>query len=263
MATLKNPRPAVEPLLQDLFNWSIKRPAETAAITRTAGREEMSWRREVNIPYSAVDRESARPVPATLTVTLAAQGRQVFFSPDEAQVSRALDTVAKRYPSMADTLPRESVSLATIRPSALASLGRREALTMLPRADEPVFRTAAEQHLAKARCARPLPAVPVDAERHGQSRPSMGSSRVAGAAAMKRCATLGLLAALFTSPAIGIAQSLQRASTAYTSRSAAVTRAVARLSRLDGAHRRRTDQRRANTALATSRLRRSGAVRGR
>src|SRR5207342_2789735 len=103
--------------------------------------------REMEVPFTSVDRESGRPEPGLLNVTLAARGRQVFFSPDAQQVGRALDAVSRRYPSMADTLPREGVTLATIAPGRLATLGRQEALTMLPRPDEPVFREAAEQRL--------------------------------------------------------------------------------------------------------------------
>jgi len=71
----------------------------------------------------------------------------LFRSPDATQVTRALATVAKRYPSMADVLPREGTTLGVIVPKSLSSLARAEALVMLPPPDEPVFRAAAERHL--------------------------------------------------------------------------------------------------------------------
>jgi uncharacterized protein YfaA (DUF2138 family) len=82
-----------------------------------------------------------------MTVTLAVSGRTVVFSPDGDRVRAALDTIARRYPSVADTLPAGTTAVGVIGPAGLAELGRREALVMLPRADEPVFRTAAERHL--------------------------------------------------------------------------------------------------------------------
>ncbi len=147
-ATLKNPRPALEPFLTSLFDWSVKKPAATPAVVpRRAATDETWWQREMEVPFSTVDRETGRPEPGDLTITLAVKGRQIFFSPSADHVSRALDTVAKRYPSMADTLPIGNVSLAVFSPAGLASLGRRESLAMLPRMDEPVFRVAAEERL--------------------------------------------------------------------------------------------------------------------
>jgi uncharacterized protein YfaA (DUF2138 family) len=99
------------------------------------------------VPYSSVDRETGRPAPGSLTITLGAKGRHIFFSPDAEQVTRALATVAKRYPSMADVLPADGTTLGIIAPKTLATLARAEAQVMLPPADEPVFRAAAERHL--------------------------------------------------------------------------------------------------------------------
>ena len=121
-------------------------PKGPLSIARPAA-DEALWQRALEVPYSAVDDTTGRPEPGTLTVTLGAKGRHIFFSPDADQVTRALATVAKRYPSMADVLPRDGTTLGVIAPKALASLARAEALVMLPPPDEPVFRAAAERHL--------------------------------------------------------------------------------------------------------------------
>ncbi len=147
-ATLKTPRPELEPLVTTLFDWSIKRGKATAppSIARPAA-DEALWQRELEVPYSAVDEATGRPEPGNLTITLGIKGRRIFFSPDADQVTRALATAAKRYPSMADVLPRDGTTLGVIVPKTLASLARKEALVMLPAPDEPVFRAAAERHL--------------------------------------------------------------------------------------------------------------------
>jgi uncharacterized protein YfaA (DUF2138 family) len=184
-ATLKTPRTDLEPLFTTLFDWSInrikakepkesiepkeaneakesteakqsneaKQPKESKqaeaplSIVRPAA-DEALWQRELEVPYSAVDEATGRPEPGTLTITLGVKGRHIFFSPDADQVTRAFATVARRYPSMADVLPRDSgATLSVIAPKALASLARAEALVMLPPPDEPVFRAAAERHL--------------------------------------------------------------------------------------------------------------------
>jgi len=147
-ATLKSPRADLEPLFTSLFDWSIKRGAatEAPAIARPADGEAL-WQRDLEVPYSSIDDKTGRPEPGTLKITLGAKGRYIFFSPDATQVTRALATVAKRYPSMADVLPREGTTLGVIVPKSLSSLARAEALVMLPPPDEPVFRAAAERHL--------------------------------------------------------------------------------------------------------------------
>jgi uncharacterized protein YfaA (DUF2138 family) len=146
VALLKSGRPALAPRLGALFNWAIRRPAGGAL---AVGRREaggLVFSRELEVPFAAAG-DPAPPEPGPLTITLAVAGRHVFFSPDAERVAQALDTVAHRYPALADTLPAEGVTLGLLVPRALSALSRKEALVMLPRADEPVFRTAAERHL--------------------------------------------------------------------------------------------------------------------
>ncbi len=146
-ATLKTPRPDVDSLLEALFHWGVARPADAKPFrARRPAEDERVWQRTVQAPFAAVGSEGA-PAPGPLTVTLAGKGRHLFFSPDAKRVEQALLTLAKRYPSVADTLPPEAVTLGILSPSGLARLGKDEALLMLPRGEEPVFRGAAERLL--------------------------------------------------------------------------------------------------------------------
>jgi uncharacterized protein YfaA (DUF2138 family) len=147
-ATLANPRTDLERVLTRLYDWSVKQPEDAPdTVARRSGSDEVWWQRDLEVPFSTVDGASGRPQPRTLRVTLAVKGTQVFFSPDGDLVGRAIDTAARRFPSMGDTLPRDGISLMTLAPRALATLGRREAMLMLPASDEPDLRAAAEQQL--------------------------------------------------------------------------------------------------------------------
>ncbi len=67
-----------------------------------------------------------------------------LFSPDAALVSRAEDAIARRYPSVADTLGAGAkTAIAVAAPSQVAELLRREALAVLP-VEQADFRQAAE-----------------------------------------------------------------------------------------------------------------------
>jgi uncharacterized protein YfaA (DUF2138 family) len=146
-ATLKDSATPVAPLLTTLFNWGVARPDKTDDVSpRTTG-DETVWERELTVPFSSIADDSGRPEPAPLRATLAAKGRHLFFSADGEQVERALATVSRQFPSVADTLPDDQPTLAFLSAESLATLGRQESLFMLPRADEPVFRAAAEARL--------------------------------------------------------------------------------------------------------------------
>lgn len=58
--------------------------------------------------------------------TLAAGGDYVVFSPDVTLVEKALDTLNRMNPSVADQAPATDAALATITPRALASMAERE-----------------------------------------------------------------------------------------------------------------------------------------
>jgi uncharacterized protein YfaA (DUF2138 family) len=71
-------------------------------------------------------------------------GNWWLFSPDAALVTRAEDAIARRYPSVADTLGAGArTAIATAAPAQIAELMRREALAVLS-PDQANFRQAAE-----------------------------------------------------------------------------------------------------------------------
>ncbi|MEQ1882102.1 MAG: DUF2138 family protein [Burkholderiales bacterium] len=83
------------------------------------------------------------PVP-----TVAAKGDYLFFSPDPALVDRALDTLARRNPSVSDQMSEARDTLAFITPRALAPMIEREALAALWRPADANMRAAVQTHLA-------------------------------------------------------------------------------------------------------------------
>ena len=62
-------------------------------------------------------------------------------------MDKALATLDKRFPPLAEVLPGDALVPAFLAPEALAALLERETLDSLPKDMEPVFRNAAETHL--------------------------------------------------------------------------------------------------------------------
>ncbi len=145
-ATLETDRD-LDPVLTSLFDWGVRRSAGADAPTkpRRAG-DAVVWQRTLDVPFARLDADG-QPEPGPLTVTLARQGRHLFFSPDGARVDQALAALSKRYPSLADSLPASGTTLGVLAPRALSQLAESEALVMLPRGAEPIFRGAAERLL--------------------------------------------------------------------------------------------------------------------
>lgn len=80
-------------------------------------------------------------------VTLLRQGDLLAFSLDDTLADKALATLQKRFPPLAETLPRQAQVPAYLAPQALAKLLENESMQALPSDAEPVFRNAAERHL--------------------------------------------------------------------------------------------------------------------
>ena len=135
-----------EPLLQGLFKWAVAGARAEGAVRTQRVRGGVRWQRRISVPYAGISAEG-EPELGPLDVALARSGRFVLFSPDGQLVKRALATLDKRYPSVADTLPGDGVTLAVLTPARLAELAKRDALLMLPRGSEPLFRGAAERLL--------------------------------------------------------------------------------------------------------------------
>ncbi|AYB50407.1 DUF2138 domain-containing protein [Ralstonia solanacearum] len=112
------------------------------------------WQRPVSARYGTAQSAGA-PFAAQLSadryfpVTLAVAGDVVVFSPDARLVDDALAVLAKRFPAVADSLPRDKAGriVLTMTPASLAPLIRREAGAALPAEQEAVFLTAAQTHL--------------------------------------------------------------------------------------------------------------------
>lgn len=112
------------------------------------------WQRPVSARYGTAQSADA-PFAAQLSseryfpVTLAIAGDVVVFSPDARLVDDALAVLAKRFPAVADSLPKDKTDriVLTMTPASLAPLVRREAGAALPADQEAVFLNAAQTHL--------------------------------------------------------------------------------------------------------------------
>jgi uncharacterized protein YfaA (DUF2138 family) len=133
--------PETDATLAGLASWVI---STNAASTDPAAKSGIGkWQSQVKGPwgpYADGDDKAYRP-------TLTRQGRWVAFSPDDKLVELALNTQAKRYPGVADTLPPAGgTTLVVGAPAQIADLLQREAMAVLP-ADQEILRQAARQHL--------------------------------------------------------------------------------------------------------------------
>jgi uncharacterized protein YfaA (DUF2138 family) len=126
--------------LDALTGWLLPTKANTVSVPARAGSNR--WQREVAAPWGP----HADGDATTYRPTLARQGRWITFSPDDALVDQALDAQARRFPSVADSLPPGPATLAVIDPRQVATLARREAFDVLPPEQE-LFRQAAERQL--------------------------------------------------------------------------------------------------------------------
>ncbi|WP_454907090.1 DUF2138 family protein [Variovorax gossypii] len=134
--------PKTDAALASLASWVISSSAEST--DEAAAKPGVAkWQSKVKGPwgpYANGDDKAYKP-------TLARQGRWIAFSPDDKLVELALNTQAKRYPGVADTLPPAGgTTLVVGAPAQIADLLQREAMAVLP-ADQEILRQAARQHL--------------------------------------------------------------------------------------------------------------------
>ncbi|MDR2189132.1 MAG: DUF2138 family protein [Azonexus sp.] len=109
-----------------------------------AARDFALWQGKIASPYGWPDENGTR----YLTPALAIGDDLVFFSPNAALVSSALDVAAKRYPALTDSFGnREQAPLAFIDPAAAAAILRDEIFISLPVSEEAIFRNAADAYL--------------------------------------------------------------------------------------------------------------------
>lgn len=110
------------------------------------------WQREVSsnfgqYPTSEADVPDAFATNGFFRITLARHGATLLFSIDDSLVNKGLDALNKRFPPLADVLPKDAVVPAYLAPDTLSNLLEQETLDALPSDMEPVFRNAAQTHL--------------------------------------------------------------------------------------------------------------------
>ena len=110
------------------------------------------WQRQVSSnfgPYQAKSAEDPDAISgkAFMKVSLARHGSTLLFSLDDKLVDKALGTLDKRFPPMADTVPKDLLMPIYFGPAAMAQLMQQETLDSLPQDMEPVFFNAAQTHL--------------------------------------------------------------------------------------------------------------------
>ncbi|HWH88018.1 MAG TPA: DUF2138 domain-containing protein [Pseudomonas sp.] len=110
------------------------------------------WQRQVSSgfgPYAAKTAENPDAISgrAFMRVSLARHGSTLLFSLDDKLVDKALGTLDKRFPPMADVLPKDVLMPIYFGPDAIAQLMQRETLDSLPQDMEPVFYNAAQTYL--------------------------------------------------------------------------------------------------------------------
>ncbi|WP_433898575.1 DUF2138 domain-containing protein [Pseudomonas sp. PSE1(2024)] len=110
------------------------------------------WQRQVSSnfgPYAAKDAENPDAITgrAFMKVSLARHGSTLLFSLDDKLVDKALGTLDKRFPPMADVLPKDVLMPIYFGPDSMAQLIQQETLDSLPQDMEPVFYNAAQTYL--------------------------------------------------------------------------------------------------------------------
>ncbi|MGE8154874.1 DUF2138 domain-containing protein [Pseudomonas vancouverensis] len=110
------------------------------------------WQRQVSSsfgPYAAKDAEDPDAITgkAFMKVSLARHASTLLFSLDDKLVDKALGTLDKRFPPMADVVPKDLLMPVYFGPDAMAQLIQQETLDSLPQDMEPVFNNAAQTYL--------------------------------------------------------------------------------------------------------------------
>ncbi|WP_223543071.1 DUF2138 domain-containing protein [Pseudomonas sp. GL-B-12] len=110
------------------------------------------WQRQVSSsfgPYAAKEAEVPDAITgkAFMKVSLARHGSTLLFSLDDKLVDKALGTLDKRFPPMADVVPKDLLMPVYFGPDSMAQLMQQETLDSLPQDMEPVFYNAAQTYL--------------------------------------------------------------------------------------------------------------------
>ena len=110
------------------------------------------WQRQVSSsfgPYAAKTAQNPEAISgkAFMKVSLARHGSTLLFSLDDKLLDKALGTLDKRFPPMADVLPKDVLMPIYFGPDSMAQLMQQETLDSLPQDMEPVFYNAAQTYL--------------------------------------------------------------------------------------------------------------------
>lgn len=136
--------------LQTLADWAFAQPgAASTPASHSAASTAQNKKNPQQIPASAGRNEPMiwRSEGATASTAIAAWGAYVLFSPDAALVDLALDTLARKNPSVADQMPVSNATLALFTPRPLAAMAEHEALAALSSPGDANLLAAAQTHL--------------------------------------------------------------------------------------------------------------------
>lgn len=129
-----------------------KVPERIFPVVEQQNGEVHQWQRQVSSnfgQYPAKDAKDPQAITgrAFMQVSLARHGSTLVFSLDDKLVSKALDTLDKRFPPLADVVPKDALMPVYLGPQSLAQLIQQETFDSLPQDMEPVFNNAAQTYL--------------------------------------------------------------------------------------------------------------------
>ncbi|PVZ87087.1 DUF2138 domain-containing protein [Serratia sp. S1B] len=133
-----------------LFDTTIRaKERESVEMVSRAIPQGNRWQREVSSRYGQYPvSDSATPQSLLgsnfFRVSLARHGQTVLFSLDDKLIDKALKTLDKNFPPIADVLPANAIVPVYMAPDALSGLFKQEAFASLPKNQEPIFYNAAQ-----------------------------------------------------------------------------------------------------------------------
>ncbi|MDC7817008.1 DUF2138 domain-containing protein [Pseudomonas sp. BLCC-B112] len=129
-----------------------KVPERIFPVVEQQNGEVHQWQRQVSSNFGQYPAKEAKDPQAItgrafMQVSLARHGSTLVFSLDDKLVSKALDTLDKRFPPLADVVPKDALMPVYLGPQSLAQLIQQETFDSLPQDMEPVFNNAAQTYL--------------------------------------------------------------------------------------------------------------------
>lgn len=122
--------------LQAFYTWAVVGDPE---VTMAGGEPNAADHARIEVRNPKTQRVSS----------LGRRGQVVVFSPDYDLVQRAVDTLDRRYPSLADVLPPDAgvATVAVLTPRSIGELASQAIYDTLPNGRDVVLRDAADHHL--------------------------------------------------------------------------------------------------------------------